>query len=719
MHFHIESLDNRMEVLKFKNLNFIFFENKIWDIERQCLKLKHGLDLKERFYRIDKEGKYFFYQNEERDLILKNVFDYFELFQYFNEIKKRKCDTETLLKENLMIYPFNFNFLHISAIINDFREIDLKSFDWIKFKKLSVPINAFLSLNFQGLTCLDIALAKQNKILLKKIFEVIFNSFEKHEDLYQKIKLFTYDFNYKKKNLIYFMISLLDLFEEDTEILNNIFTFMLVSLKSENFPLIVKNEMTSPIFLISKNMGYLRNTTEIERIIDDNDDMKKRIFKCLLKKGKEEQSKKAQVLCSIFLVKNITELSPETSEFWGKLLKLSPSNPIFNNKNLYTIIKYKRETYGRAIYLKNFTIFSFFFLLYLINFVYLFPDRTNDTDDVNGGEIVSVIFDIFDLLYFLWYLFSEVKQFKIQKSDYFSSLWNIINGILIFGAFSTLLLDIIHILAIDFDFFPVKVMIAITFLFFWTRLLSFARGFEGTGFLIRLVEQVVMDMRSFLFMIFLVMLAFSSAGILLQENNDYGPFFIFNLMYRLMLGDYTNYDNYVLNDQNMIVLWIGMILFTIFLSIIMLNLLIAIIGATFADVVALEASNRTYELLSVLHEIDQFLSVKQIEALRKEGLIGDYLVALHNLSGFSSNNISEATLKNQISVLNDRLEKMEKVLIEKIEKNVEAIVKFDSKFESFEKTLDSKFESFQKTQFDNFEKILTEIKGSMVSQEKK
>ena len=83
MHFHIESLDHRMEVLKFRNLNYIFFENKIWDIERQCFKLKHGLDLKERFYSLDKEGKYFFYQNEERDLILKNLKKiYFFKFKY-------------------------------------------------------------------------------------------------------------------------------------------------------------------------------------------------------------------------------------------------------------------------------------------------------------------------------------------------------------------------------------------------------------------------------------------------------------------------------------------------------------------------------------------------------------------------------------------------------------------------------------------------------------
>ena len=90
------------------------------------------------------------------------------------------------------------------------------------------------------------------------------------------------------------------------------------------------------------------------------------------------------------------------------------------------------------------------------------------------------------------------------------------------------------------------------------------------------------------------MLAFTSAGFVLQSSSTESQFSVFNLVYRLMLGDYTNFDVYIEEQESYLPLWIGMILFTIFLSIIMLNLLISIIGDTYGKVVTAQKSNRTY-----------------------------------------------------------------------------------------------------------------------------
>ena len=84
-----------------------------------------------------------------------------------------------------------------------------------------------------------------------------------------------------------------------------------------------------------------------------------------------------------------------------------------------------------------------------------------------------------------------------------------------------------------------------TLLFLWARLLSYSKGFEGTGFLIRLVEQVIRDMKFFLIFIFLIMFAFASAGFVLQTSSNESQFSVFNLIYRLMLGDFTNFDEYI------------------------------------------------------------------------------------------------------------------------------------------------------------------------------
>ena len=88
------------------------------------------------------------------------------------------------------------------------------------------------------------------------------------------------------------------------------------------------------------------------------------------------------------------------------------------------------------------------------------------------------------------------------------------------------------------------------------------------------------------------MLAFASAGFVLQSSFDESQFLVFNLTYRLMLGDYTNFDEYIQNQESFLPLWIGMILFTIFLTIIMLNLLISIIGDTYGKVMAAVELNK-------------------------------------------------------------------------------------------------------------------------------
>ena len=219
---------------------------------------------------------------------------------------------------------------------------------------------------------------------------------------------------------------------------------------------------------------------------------------------------------------------------------------------------------------------------------------------------------------------------------YFSSFWNMIDVLVFLGVLSTTILDILYIFwGQTYDYW-LKILISTTLLFLWARLLSYSKGFEGTGFLIRLVEQVIIDMKFFLLLIFLTMLAFASAGFVLQSSANESQFSVFNLVYRLMLGDFTNFDEYIENQENYLPLWIGMILFTIFLSIIMLNLLISIIGDTYGKVVSAQKSNRTYELLNVIYEIEKFqiLGRKKYNNLKERKIIGDYLVCFHNNSHF-------------------------------------------------------------------------------------
>ena len=194
------------------------------------------------------------------------------------------------------------------------------------------------------------------------------------------------------------------------------------------------------------------------------------------------------------------------------------------------------------------------------------------------------------------------------------------------------------------------------------------------------------------------MLAFASAGFVLQSSANESQFSVFNLVYRLMLGDFTNFDEYIENQENYLPLWIGMILFTIFLSIIMLNLLISIIGDTYGKVVSAQKSNRTYELLNVIYEIEKFqiLGRKKYNNLKERKIIGDYLVCFHNNSHFpkdvenleshlkENQEIKKKIAENGLELKNGMNENF-KNQNTKIDTIQEKIVKIEQKFSNFEK----------------------------------
>lgn len=89
---------------------------------------------------------------------------------------------------------------------------------------------------------------------------------------------------------------------------------------------------------------------------------------------------------------------------------------------------------------------------------------------------------------------------------------------------------------------------------------------------------------------------------MLQTNLTTDHFSNFNTFFREMLGDLTNYDE--LEVDYFYALWVFFFLSSIILSIVLLNLLIAIISDTFSAVKANEELARHYEMVNIIYDID-------------------------------------------------------------------------------------------------------------------
>lgn len=131
-------------------------------------------------------------------------------------------------------------------------------------------------------------------------------------------------------------------------------------------------------------------------------------------------------------------------------------------------------------------------------------------------------------------------------------------------------------------------------LILWLKFLYFLRIFKSTGYLIRIIIEVCVDMRHFLLIMFLTMVAFGDAMRSISTSNEDIPdesnnssqfvgSYIDSITYtyRMVLGDFDT-SNFGLVAVPYV--WILFVLCTVFNMIIMLNLLVAIISESFARI---------------------------------------------------------------------------------------------------------------------------------------
>ena len=67
----------------------------------------------------------------------------FQSLQSCDEIKSGVFNIEERIKKNNFLQPFNFNFLHIGAILGSYSNISGNKFDWTQFETLKLPITPF------------------------------------------------------------------------------------------------------------------------------------------------------------------------------------------------------------------------------------------------------------------------------------------------------------------------------------------------------------------------------------------------------------------------------------------------------------------------------------------------------------------------------------------------------------------------------------------------
>lgn len=226
---------------------------------------------------------------------------------------------------------------------------------------------------------------------------------------------------------------------------------------------------------------------------------------------------------------------------------------IFQNEAIRVLIDYKWPL------VKKYTVILLFipFLIYLATFI-AFSNVFNgqitsegDNENYRNGKLALMI-----LLYImsLYSLLSEGFQLRRQKIHYFESIWNFLDIILPI----LIVVVVSHHMREHFDSEYIKpnflyTVHSISSLFIWIKFLYFLRIFSSTGYLVRMLNTVIWDMKVFLLILLIIYLGFGEAFLRLSEGstsdaafiNDYGHSMLYS--FRMSLGDFSTdtFDNTV------------------------------------------------------------------------------------------------------------------------------------------------------------------------------
>ena len=482
------------------------------------------------------------------------------------------------------VIPFSYTFLQIVAYTNDYKGFFANRLHTImKNNKIKIHSHAFFDKDIHGNSCIDIILKKKEKNILKMIFKYIIKNYTVRE-------LFKEDYNVNM-TLLY---KILKIFGQDTYILDKLLKMAFDS--PERFPETFNyKELPEPLYLV-RNQPQLTKT-EIKPMLSDH--IKEHISKGYTP---SKFKTKIQVKC-VYISDILDENNQDTLLFFKNICKLSATNKLFENEVLAKVISYKWESDGYKDFFSDGLLNLAFLFLYLINALLIFPYRSDSySENYDIYCYISLFCDIILYCFLLYQGYQEAQQcYKLSLKHYISSIWNVNDVTRIVSGFISSSMDVISIYETSLYSYC-KACHAITIFVCFIKIISFARGIKNSAFIVRLVIQVFLDIRAFLLIVFIFILSLGFSVFMIQSDFEYSPLESFNIFFRNMLGDFTDFDN--LSVMNTPMLYVFFMVGSLLVTIILLNLLIAIICDTYKKVSKNENYTRIYEMCSILYETD-------------------------------------------------------------------------------------------------------------------
>ena len=195
---------------------------------------------------------------------------------------------------------------------------------------------------------------------------------------------------------------------------------------------------------------------------------------------------------------------------------------IFENKGIQKLIEYRWPLVREYVKKRLFVPFVVFLVSVSLFMSTLYQYRLESDEKLVMMYYGSMVLLALQSLYFIGI---EIYQLSKAGMKYFLSPWNyldIIPPVLLMIFFPLALMGLFDKTLEDGtrDFLNLEATLQATInLLLWLKFLYFLRIYQGTGYLIKTIIAVVMDMRYFLFILFLTMMAFGDSFRAISSSN--------------------------------------------------------------------------------------------------------------------------------------------------------------------------------------------------------
>ena len=153
----------------------------------------------------------------------------------------------------------------------------------------------------------------------------------------------------------------------------------------------------------------------------------------------------------------------------------------------------------------------------------------------------------------------------------------------------------------------------------WVKVFYFLRIFRNTGFFVNMLIRVMYQIKVFGLLYVLILCAFAFTFYSMAPAG-WGPMYFLNQTYLIGLGaDSMDYGDFPAPTFMHLFYLLG----TLTITIIMLNLLIAIISEAYEEVISSQQEANNFERVQLIHDVSDFIDPAKQEALVKPN---EYLI---------------------------------------------------------------------------------------------